>query len=82
MLGVGPTLFGLARRSALPASDRNGPFRAAKAGSTIGATRENDIKAAMSRLNAGESRIDVARDFGVPIEDLETYLGAVHPVAA
>lgn len=40
------------------------------------------VESVMSRLKAGEPRIDVARDFGVPIEDLETYLGAVHPVAA
>ena len=51
-------------------------------GQPIFARSAAPVESVMSRIKAGESRAEVARDFGLPLEDLESYLGAAYPVAA
>ena len=40
------------------------------------------VESIVSRLNAGESVAGVARDFGVPVQDIRDYLSAATPIAA
>jgi uncharacterized protein (DUF433 family) len=40
------------------------------------------VESVVGRLNAGEPVAGVARDFGVPVQDVRDYLGAATPIAA